>query len=441
MKSKTTKIIIALVLTLAMSMSNFTAFAWFNDVVYSDSFSQDTQIYQANIAHATDINNTGTNLVSATIDESTTVENDYVSINSNSDSSINVTANIDGEEIEIEGELVGRTEDASVVFFAGVASDSRFNVVNFSYTADVVNTIAYFESENENVSSILKVYLLDEESETRDYFLIEVFDVTLNLSDAYIASLDITPLLGAWAATNFEPISSEFGEDIQGVSLLRAISNTKYWYCTKTYSNMGETQTHTIKWFTNVDYSNVPIGQEVNQYYRFEVYEKSMSFSVSTSLNSNTSSYLHIDGLSLSQISVGNTAWKSTTLDGYVQSNGWGGSLSADISISLGVLALTYSFPLTFSGSHYVDINSIYTGYTNGVNGNYTRSIKTVMDSDFKLTQNGHYFEVISALRDYGNASRSSSSMKARWNIDVINAGTMEVYPLYCDHNVNIAVN
>jgi hypothetical protein len=78
---------------------------------------------------------------------------------------------------------------------------------------------------------------------------------------------------------------------------------------------------------------------------------------------------------------------------------------------------------------------------TNGANGNYTRSIKTEMDSDFMLTQNGHYFEVISALRDYGNVSRSSSSMKARWNIDVINAATLDVYPLYCDHNVNVAVS
>jgi len=38
---------------------------------------------------------------------------------------------------------------------------------------------------------------------------------------------------------------------------------------------MGEDQTHTIKFFTQVDFTDVPIGQEAFQYHRIQVRDKS----------------------------------------------------------------------------------------------------------------------------------------------------------------------
>ena len=208
----------------------------------------------------------------------------------------------------------------------------------------------------------------------------------------------------------------------------------------KSYYDMGENQTHTIRWRTNVDYSNIVKGQEANQYYRLTVYAKSMSFDVNTDLNSNTMSYLHVDGLRLCQTSVPYTAWKSTSIDGEVQNNGWGGELSASIGVSYGLLSLSYSIPLSFSSKGTVDINETYTGYENGVGGNYTRSIETKMDSKFKLTQKDYYFEVISMLRDYGNATRGSQTLKSTWYVDIINAGTMETCSHTCSHDISISI-
>jgi len=88
-----------------------------------------------------------------------------------------------------------------------------------------------------------------------------------------------------------------------------------------------------------------------------------------------------------------------------------------------------------------VDINRTYDSYTNGVNGQYTRSIRTEMDSNFKLTQVGHNFKVDSALRDYGNTACSEQILKARWNVQIINAGTLDTYDYYCDHDVSVAIN
>ena len=203
---------------------------------------------------------------------------------------------------------------------------------------------------------------------------------------------------------------------------------------------MGEENTHTIRWRTSIDYSNVPVGQEAYQYFRLTVYDKTSRYSVNTNLNSDSQSYLHVDKLTIDQASVPYSAWKSTKIDGDVQNNGSSGELSASIGVNYGILSLSYSFPISFSHKGYVDIDETYTSYENA-GGNYTRNINTKMDSNFKLTQEGHYFEVRSALRDYGNATRTSKPMKSRFHVDIINAGTMEIYPLYCDHNVDVAIN
>ena len=128
-------------------------------------------------------------------------------------------------------------------------------------------------------------------------------------------------------------------------------------------------------------------------------------------------------------------------IDGYVQNAGsLSGNLSGDISVGYGSLSATLSFPISFTGSNYVDINSTYAGYLNGVGGSYTRAINTEMDNQFRLTQIGHYFSVESALRDYGNVSLGSSTMQARWHVDIVNSGNLDSYSYYCDHNVNISV-
>lgn len=412
--------------------------------VSESNLSMSEATYTSNIAYIEDVNDTGTNIYDETIDGSSkTMPETNSDIVILSDNTLNVTAVIDDTQVSFSGVPNGRTESGKTMFFNGTSSDPSYEVVEFAYILDTSTTNMYFKNTKSTKyptsNTMLKLYIKDISAETRDYFLIEIFDVDLNYDNQYIHSLPVNPLLGAWVATQFEPVEEEFGEDTNMI-VPAAASSTKYWYCTKSYYDMGENQTHTIRWRTNVDYSNIVKGQEANQYYRLTVYAKSMSFDVNTDLNSNTMSYLHVDGLRLCQTSVPYTAWKSTSIDGEVQNNGWGGELSASIGVSYGLLSLSYSIPLSFSSKGTVDINETYTGYENGVGGNYTRSIETKMDSKFKLTQKDYYFEVISMLRDYGNATRGSQTLKSTWYVDIINAGTMETCSHTCSHDVSISI-
>lgn len=431
---------VALVLCLNLSVS-FTAFA---AEIESENTSLVEQIYPTNIAYIQNVNETGTDINDETIDgASKSIPNTNARIGVSSNNEISVFINLNGENITFTGVPAGRTESGKTLFFTGTSSNSGYEVINFAYVLDTSKTNMYFkETKSESYSmanTMLKLYIKDALSDTRDYYFIEIFDIELNYNNDYIQSLTINPLLGAWAATQFAPTDEYFGEDTN-VVVPMATSSTKYWYCTKSYYDMGEDQTHTIRWRTNVDYSDIVKGQEANQYYRLTVYAKSSSYSVNTDLNSNTMSYLHVDGIRLCQTSIPNTAWKSTSIDGEVQNNGWGGELSASIGVSYGVLSLSYSIPLSFDSVGAVDINETYTGYENGVGGQYTRSIETEMDSDFKLTQIGYYFEVVSSLRDYGNVAKSAQTLKATWYVDIINASTLESCPHTCTHNVSVSI-
>lgn len=166
-----------------------------------------------------------------------------------------------------------------------------------------------------------------------------------------------------------------------------------------------------------------------------------MSFTVNTDLNSSTASYLHVDGVRLCQSSIPNTAWKSTSIDGVVQDNSIiSGELSASIGVSLGAIDISYSIPLSFTAAGDVDIDGTYDSYENNVNGKFTRCVEIEMDSDFKLTQIGHYFQVVSVMRDYGNTTQTAKTLQAKWYVDIINLGTMETCSHTCTHNASVAI-
>lgn len=401
--------------------------------------------YSANVAYVQDVNEKGTNLSSDTdISIADSISENYITVEKKQNNSINVVVTIGNECVNISGTPAGRTKSGKTIFYTPTVSNTRYEVVNFAYITDTSVTNMYFKSVKAEkypvATSMLKIYLRDMASETLDYYFVESFDVVLNYSSDYVATLPVNPLLGAWAATQFQPVTTEFGQNKNDISIM-ATSDSKTWYCTKTFYDLGEYQTHTISWRTNADCEDVDIGGDATQYYRITVYAKSMSFTVNTDLNSSTESFLHIDGVKLRQSSIPHTAWKSTSIDGVVQDNSLlGGELSASIGVSLGPIDFSYSIPSSFTPVGDVDINSIYDSYENNVNGRFTRCIETEMDSDFKLTQIGHYFQVVSVLRDYENVTQSAETLQAKWYVDIINLGTMETCSHTCTHNSSVAI-
>lgn len=408
----------------------------------------DNVVAIAKTAFIKDVNETGTNLNDDFIDGSKNTKQDTkLMIKVNSDNSLVINTNLNGDNVVLTGKPVGKSENEKAIFFEGKSSNSKYSIVNFSFEEDISGSNVYFKNYKKNLnkksSTILKIYLKVNDSDTRDYILLETFNPKLNFDKKLIEALPQNSILGSWVTTQFKPIESYIGEDTSVVGI-KATTNTKYWICSKTFNSMGEDQTHVIRWRTTVDYSDVPVGQEVTEYYRFTVYDKTSTYEFSTNFNSNSESCLHVNKLSLDQTSVPYTAWKSTSIDGDVKKkNIFGGNLSASIGVSYGILSISYSIPSSFTHKGYVDIDELYDSYENGVNGSYTRSINTKMDTDYWMTDEGNYFEVRSALRDYGNSNRSSSTLKSRWHVEIINYGSdsMETYPLYCDHNVSVSIN
>ena len=400
--------------------------------------------YLAKIAYVQGVNEEGTNLNGDVGNNAIT--NEYVdfAVVEKEEDLINITTYIGNESVSISGTPIGRSESGKTVFFAPTISDIRYEVVNFAYISDTAVTSLYFENyKNSNYpteTSVLKLYIKDMESETLDYYFIEIFDITLDYQSEKIISLPVNPLLGAWAATQFQPVESEVVEIERGISPM-ALTSTKNWYCTQTFYDFGDYTTHTISWRTNADYADVPVGQEATQKYRLTVYAKSMNFPSNSDLNSSTSSFLHINSIKLRQTSVRNTAWSSTTFDGEVAATGsYGVTLYVGLGVNFGPLNVALDISSLFTDKTNIDINEYYNGYENGVNGNYTRSIKTTLGDSFRLTNIGHYYYVESVLRDYGNVTQDASTLKATWDVEIMNSSTFETCMHTCEHNVSVAI-
>lgn len=400
--------------------------------------------YSANIAFVADVNETGTKI---TGDKTENIDargsEEYITVEQKADNSIKVTAVLDNEKVSIVGIPAGRTESGKTIFFTPVTSNDRYEVVNFAYVADTSVTNMYFKnakaSKHSEATSMLKIYIKDTASKTLDYYFIESFDVKLNYQNEYISALPVNPLLGAWTATQFQPVATEFGEDTSDASTRASTSKT--WYCTKSFYDISEYTTHTISWRTTADCLNVRVGGDANQSYHITIYAKSMSFEINTDLNSSTMSYLHIDSVKLCQSSIPNTAWKSIKIDGEVHKNNiFAGDLSASIGFSWGPIGISYSIPLDFDYETTIDIDETYDSFENNVNGQFVRSIETEMDSGHRLTQIGHKFTVDAVLRDYGGTTQSAKTLLATWYVDIINFATMEIYPQTCPHNSSVSI-
>ena len=408
----------------------------------------DSQTVYAKTAYVKDINEYGSNLNTDIIDGTQyKLPDTELSISTYSDYSLNISANINGDEVILTGTPAGRSENGQVLFFEGDSSNSKYSVILFDYEQSIAESVMYFESNmnQSKLGTMLKIYLKVNDSNTRDYIFIESFDFVPVFEHQFILDLPQEPLMGAWAVKEFKPIVSEFGEDLEATPSTRSAANNKNWYITQEYYEMRQTVTDTIKFLTQVDYSDLPVGQEVKEYFRLQITGKSIVYSRNTELNSDTMGALHITGLSLEQVSIPNAAWKSTTISGVVFKPIIGSaSLTASLGWSYGLLGVSYSFPISFGGSQSMKINEWYNPFLNGTGecGDcYTRAIETKTNN--WLTQIGHYFQVDSIMRDYTNVKASAQTMKSRWNIEITNMspenGNAKSY-YYCDHDVLVSI-
>lgn len=402
---------------------------------FSASFEDTCYECLAHVAFVNNVNSTGSNVSREDVIES--VSEASVTVNDNGE--ISVSLIINDEILTFCGTPQGKTESGKSIFFDGVSSNEKYEIVDYTYVSDTSVTSAIFSELKNNDETkqqdLLKIYFKDNQLETKNYYFIEIFDIDMSINSEIVESLDIDPLLGAWISREFEATSIE--TEVYDINQApRIYAYEQRGICLKTFDWFVDTETHTIQWLSYLDYNNVLKGQDANQHYNLSVESKSSTYSVSTDLNSNTESCLRIKGLELRLMSIPNTAWKAVKINGTVRKlNIFKPKLSADIGVAFGLLGASLSIDTDYTEIETIDIDDTFDTFMNGVGGNYARIISVKMNKSFQLAEVGHNFDVTATLRDYGNET-SAGTMYAVWKIEIINGVTLDTYNYSCTHPV-----
>lgn len=397
-----------------------------------------TSTVTAKAAIVTDVAEDGNNLTDDLhLNSNTLTQTVSLNITPLSNNGLQINSTINQQEISVSGIPVAKSANSHAIFFQATSVNPSFEVVNMEYV-DNAETNMFFKNykATNDADKILKLYLRDLSSSTRNYIILECFNYEITNFDSITSTVPQDTAMGAWVAREFKPVSFDYTD----VTPYASTSNTVRTYTVK-YMDFTVEQTHKITLATDCTYSNIRVGQMADIIYQIEITGKSISCPDNPSLNSSTESYLHVDAAALRQTTVPNAAFVSTSIDGKVQNNGISGpSLSASIGVGYGALSASLSIPISFSGSNTVDINDTYESYVNGRNNNYTRSIKTAMKSNYKLTQIGYFFAVRSTIADFGNVTKASANHKATWDITIINAGDMSTQSKTIFQNVPVSI-
>lgn len=401
------------------------------------AFASEFQTYSAMVAIANDINEKGTNLTNDTnSDDNITQQKLNIRIAQISQSELQVLMPLGNEFVSVVGTPIARSENGEAVFFSATSSCADYSVVNMAYV-NSTNTSMFFKTHCNSTASdgILKVYLKDLTSQTRDYILVECFEYIIPNFDAYIMDLPVDALAGSWYSREFKSIS--FGEVEPGISPAYASPKTKTFE--STFWNLGAIETNTITLKSTVTYSDIHKNGEESFTYSLKVTGKSITCPDDPSVNSSTQSALYVTGLTLRQATSPNTAFTSEHIDGEVSRNGIGfGDLSASIGIGKGPFGVSLSIPLTgYTSCGTIDIDENWKFFDNDINTNdLKRTNKTTMSSDFMLADIDDRFVVSCMVMDFGGVERATQLHKGIWDIEIENRGAFEYTDETFSHEV-----
>lgn len=393
-------------------------------------------------AYVKNVDEYGSNLTNDIIDGTeSTVKDTKLKVNKDINNNMVIYANILGEDIAFTATPTARSENGNIVFYDCISSNPNYTVLNLSYEKEISGSSIYFRDFYTKARGtndvVLKLYIKDNSSNTRDYILLESYDFYTSLGEEFINELPENNLLAAWALKEFKPISTSSGEIESDIMPLAYVSE-KNSYVSKTFTSLGDKQTHTIYYNMTADYENVPKGSNANIKYSLQVTKKTMTFTINTNANSTKNSYLAIEGVTLRQGSVPNTAWYSTTVAGTVDYVS-GSTFEVSLGVSLGLLSASLSLPSSFT-TKTSSLTKTYNGYINNATSGYTRNIKTVIGSKCLLKSVNSYYSISGKLRDYGNKTQAEKILPARWDFKVTNSAALETYSQYHYQDIPISI-
>lgn len=415
MKMLQKMVAVVLGLCLAFCINVIPAFAMENNIT------TDTNTLVAKTAILNNIDEYGSNWGSdLTTDNACVVEDTLVSQSNNGDV-ITLNAYLNGQNVTITGTPLSKSENGNVTYFDGSVNNADYDVVLFSFEKEIQDSVVYFkgymQENGKTDGNILKVYLKDNNSPTKDYIVLEVFDYELPFVESNLNSLEVDALPGAWVAEEFEPYETGMLNDPSKI-----YKDDEYTY-TETYYAGDQEQIHTITVYYALDYTNIPVYSNGNQGIIARVTDKTITVPSAPNINSSSQSFLYVAGLTVEAKSIPNTAWYSAQLSGRAYSDIFNG-LSVGVGVSLGVVNGSVSFPAVFENVGTINIDDNFLMFDNSNTNKRVRSFQTIMDSHYKLTQEGHNFCIDAALRDYGGDRLSNQRLEARWTFVFRNSHT-----------------
>lgn len=415
MKMLQKMVAVVLGLCLAFCINVIPAFAMENNIT------TDTNTLVAKTAILNNIDEYGSNWGSdLTTDNACVVEDTLVSQSNNGDV-ITLNAYLDGQNVTITGTPLSKSENGNVTYFDGSVNNADYDVVLFSFEKEIQDSVVYFkgymQENGKTDGNILKVYLKDNNSPTKDYIVLEVFDYELPFAESDIANLDVDALPGAWVADEFEPVSiEEIDEPITYGDQYPSKKTFK-----ETFTAGGYEQTHTLE-LTFYNYSaDMLVDSNSIQYSQVSITGKTISVPSAPNLNSSKQSYLYVSFAELNAYAGSYTAWIYTKISGSVTSSIPKG-LTASFSAGIGPISGAIG-PDFWTQNISMKIDNTYDSFV-PKDPDYARIAKVTMDSHCKLTQIGDYFHVTGCLAGYYYPSSitPNSSSRYDWTIKVANS-------------------
>lgn len=375
------------------------------------------QTYTAQVYHATDVDEYGSNISEA----SEILADVPVSISQDIDS-LNINLQIADTPVTVNATVLGKNLLGNMLYYDVTdISDETLDVMmltyieNFSHSGVLAQEYCANHPDAENV---LEIYLKVPNAEYREYYFIEIFDFTLDgFSENDSPECDVP----SWFVREFLPVKSYVTEDESGVSPYATLHTTTHTF-THEFYRFSDLCTVGLVVQKTDDIGDVPCGNSDQWLHTLKITEKYTKCPSAPEYNRNNSD-ISLTNVYYEGSAAPNCAFQTATIGGVAQKTSiFAGALSATLSAGYGLFSVSLDLG-TFLNPKPVKINDPFTGFDN-TKDNCAKTIRVDFSQKYYLYDVGDYFQVAVNMRDFGNTTTASNYVICKW---VMTATSLEV--------------
>lgn len=381
----------------------------FFSVMAPTAFASGT-VYSAQVLHASGVNDYGTNIHDEGISDAFDVP---LTIRQNNGVLV-VSGEIDGNLISFEATPRGKNGVGNMIYFDTNGTGSKdISVLTMMYLDTFSSVAIISDSYDTSCTSVLKLYLKDTSSLTKEYYFIEIFGFSYAGFDSVINTMEVCES-DHWNSKEFLPISINNEESPTIVPYATSYDKTRT--ITETYADPANlTFKDTMQILLVHDVENVPQTGSATWIHAIQVKNKYSVCVEDSSFSDYTGCPMQLKNVHLKAIAPKNTAFISTMISGTVTKLA-SVTTSASLGVALGSPIAAMTLSATYSTVGQVNLNSTYSAYTNASSTGYTRNVKVALNSNCVLRNVGDRFVVTNSVRNYGSGTTTSETTYASWN-------------------------